>query len=166
MAHFTKEELTSKKNYLRRLKIKHATLMKEHSNTEHVRDCHNMLSEPFVALEFQLRFLMKQIKEIENDIRNANIVDLSYDSDENPIIAYGNCVVIQYLSDNEKETIVIRHLDDDVFNENCEFTICTPDSPLGKILIGKTKGFKGTYSTSRFKNIEVEVLEVLPPLKY
>lgn len=165
MAHFTQTELNKKRELLVKLRQKYFEIAREHGNTSTTRDCHNMLSEPFATIELRMRYIMKQIKEIQHEIQYATIVDTSQIQQINGsiIISYGCCALVRYLNDNEEEKLIIRHLDDELDNDNLHYSICTPESPLGKLLIGKTRGFKGEYITPNNQSLGVEILNVFIP---
>lgn len=100
-------------------------------------------------------FLEGRIRELENRIRNAQIIEDDVDSPAN-VVAIGRSVVVQEIGEDTKEGYtIVGSVEADPKNGRI-----SNESPMGKSLLGKKVGDKITVKTPngeiQFKILKVE----------
>ena len=100
-------------------------------------------------------FLEGRIRELENRIRNAQIIEDDVDSPAN-VVALGRSVVVQEIGEDTKEGYtIVGSVEADPKNGRI-----SNESPMGKSLLGKKVGDKITVKTPngeiQFKILKVE----------
>ncbi|MBI1298194.1 transcription elongation factor GreA [bacterium] len=100
-------------------------------------------------------FLEGRIREVENRIRNAQIIEDDVDSPAN-VVALGRSVVVQEIGEDTKEGYtIVGSVEADPKNGRI-----SNESPMGKSLLGKKVGDKITVKTPngeiKFKILKVE----------
>lgn len=94
-----------------------------------------------------------KIKEIRYKIENAEIVETFDDG----VVQLGMLVVIKHEGEDETETYYVGSRE-----EKGEHDVLTPDSPIGKALIGHSQGEVVTASVPAGE-MKIEILEVKAP---
>lgn len=94
-----------------------------------------------------------KIKELRHKIENAEIVETSDDG----VVQLGTLVVIRYEGDDETETYYVGSRE-----EKGEHDVLTPDSPIGKALLGRSKGEKVSAEVPSGE-IKIDIVEVKVP---
>lgn len=94
-----------------------------------------------------------KIKELRYKIENADIVETFDDG----VVQLGMLVVIRYEGDDETETYYVGSRE-----EKGEYDVLTPDSPIGKALLGHSAGETATAQVPSGE-IKIEVVEVKVP---
>jgi transcription elongation factor GreA len=94
-----------------------------------------------------------KIKEIRYKIENAEIVQTFDDG----VVQLGMLVVIRYEGDDESETYYVGSRE-----EKGEFDVLTPDSPIGKALLGQSAGDTVTANVPS-GDMKIEIVEVKAP---
>lgn len=94
-----------------------------------------------------------KIKELRHKIENAEIVETSDDG----VVQLGTLVVIRYEGDDETETYYVGSRE-----EKGEYDVLTPDSPIGKALLGRSKGEKVSAEVPSGE-IKIDIVEVKVP---
>ncbi len=100
-------------------------------------------------------FLEGRIRELENRLRNAQLIDENSDSPAN-MVALGRSVVVQEIGEDIKETyMIVGSVEADPANGRI-----SNESPMGKALLGKKVGEKIKVKTPNgemeFKILQVE----------
>lgn len=100
-------------------------------------------------------FLEGRIRELENRIRNAQLIEDDVDSPAN-VVAIGRSVVVQEIGEDTKESYtIVGSVEADPKNGRI-----SNESPMGKSLLGKKVGDKITVKTPngeiQFKILKVE----------
>jgi transcription elongation factor GreA len=93
---------------------------------------------------------LRQVKEM---LENAQIIETSDDG----VVAPGKLVTIRHRGDDEAETYLLG-----LREEKGDFDVLTPDSPLGRALIGHSAGETVSAQVPAGELI-VEILEVRAP---
>ncbi len=94
-----------------------------------------------------------KIKEIRYKLENSEIVETFDDG----IVQVGMLVVVQHDGDDESETYYVGSRE-----EKSEYDVLTPDSPIGKALLGKASGETVTASVPAGE-IKIAILDVKAP---
>jgi transcription elongation factor GreA len=94
-----------------------------------------------------------KIKEIRYKIENAEVVQTFDDG----VVQLGMLVVIRYEGDDETETYYVGSRE-----EKGEFDVLTPDSPIGKALLGQSAGDTVTANVPS-GDMKIEIVEVKTP---
>jgi transcription elongation factor GreA len=92
-----------------------------------------------------------EIRKIRQMIENAEIVS----GDDSGVIKPGQLVTIRHTGDDEAETYLLGLREE----KGGDYDVLTPDSPLGKALIGRSPG-ETVVANVPAGEIKVEVLEV------
>lgn len=105
------------------------------------------------AAKDEQAFVEGEISTLENQIRNAEIIDSdAVDKDE---VAIGKTVVVQEVGTTDKDTYhIVGSAGADIFSGKI-----SNDSPIGQALIGKNKGDKVSIE-SPAGSYEVEIIRV------
>lgn len=90
-------------------------------------------------------------------IRDVLATAIVEDEGETPTgtIRHGSLVTLQFDGDDDTETFMIGEV-----VERTDVDVCTPESPMGKALVGAAAGQDITYSTPTGMALTVKVLEV------
>ncbi len=116
---------------------------------------HGDLSEnaEYHAAKDQQGLQESRVRQIKQTLENAVIVE----SKDDGVIAPGQIVTLKHKGDDEPETYLLGMREE----KGGEFDILTPDSPLGKALLGHSAGETVVAEVPAGK-LEVEVIEVRP----
>jgi transcription elongation factor GreA len=94
-----------------------------------------------------------KIKEIRYKLENAEVVQTFDDG----VVQLGMLVVIKYEGDDETETYYVGSRE-----EKGEYDVLTPDSPIGKALLGQSAGDIVTANVPS-GDMKIEIIEVKAP---
>ena len=96
-----------------------------------------------------------RIRQLEDMLRRAEVGETPPDDG---IVEQGMTVTIKFVGDDDTETFLLanRELEDD------KVTVYSPDSPVGKALLGAKKGDTVSYEAPNGREIEVEVVDAVP----
>jgi transcription elongation factor GreA len=96
-----------------------------------------------------------RIRQLEDMLRRAEVGETPPDDG---IVEQGMKVTIKFLGEDDTETFLLanRELEDE------NVTVYSPDSPMGKALLGSKKGDTVSYEAPNGRRIEVEVVDAVP----
>lgn len=140
-----KEQLTEREGPLRERIVRDIATARAHGDLSENAEYH-------AAREEQAHNEAK-IKELRYKIENAEIVETFDDG----VVQLGMLVVIKHEGEDETETYYVGSRE-----EKGEYDVLTPDSPIGKALIGHSQGETVTASVPA-GDIKIEIVEVKAP---
>ena len=101
-----------------------------------------------------------RIRQLEQMLRNAQVGEVSEDSDE---VTMGTLVTIAYFGDeDDTETFLLGSREMLGLDEDIETSVFSPQSPLGAAVLGAKKGDEVSYTAPTGKAIEITILDVQP----
>lgn len=102
--------------------------------------------------ETQLHQLDEQIRRLRNSLDS---LDQPAAATPRDVVGLGATVQLRFLADSSVETYVVGSLD----SQDEEFAVLTPESPLGRVLLGARVGDTVSYSAPR-GNAQVLVVAI------
>jgi transcription elongation factor GreA len=95
-----------------------------------------------------------KIRQLRQKIENADIIEVSNDD----VVAPGKLVTIRYDGDEEAETYLLGDREE----KGGEYDVLTPDSPLGRALMGRSSG-EALVAEVPAGALKIEVIRVRAP---
>jgi transcription elongation factor GreA len=93
-----------------------------------------------------------RIRKIQGLLKNAKIVE----GHEGEIIAVGAVVALRYEGDDDLERFLVGSIEE----QRDDVQVVSPESPLGKVLLGSKPGDNVEYETPTGARLKVEIVEV------
>lgn len=93
-----------------------------------------------------------RIKELENILKHSKIISSSKSS---KVVSMGKTVQIKFSSDMVREYKIVGHLEANPLQGKI-----SNESPIGKALIGKSKGSTVSYKAETGTEIAVEIIDI------
>jgi transcription elongation factor GreA len=117
---------------------------------------HGDLSEnaEYHAARDQQAMQEARIREIRNKLENVEIIR----DDDDAVVKPGKLVTIRYESDGSTETYFIGTREE----KGGEHDVLTPDSPVGRVLLGRSPG-QTVVASVPAGELTVEILEISAP---
>lgn len=72
----------------------------------------------------------------------------------------GMLLTVRYEEDQEAETLLLTHYEENAYPD--ELMTCSPDSPLGRAVLGKKEGESVEYALPNGKTMVVRLLRAVP----
>jgi transcription elongation factor GreA len=94
-----------------------------------------------------------RVRQIREMLENAEIVE----SKDDDVVSPGKLVTIRHEGDEDSETYLLGLREE---KKTVEHDVLTPESPLGKALLGKKVGEKVAAEAPNGKQLHVEVISV------
>ena len=95
-----------------------------------------------------------RIREIRNKLENAEIIR----GDDDEVVKPGKLVTIRYAGDTSSETYFIGTREE----KGGDFDVLTPDSPIGRALIGRSTG-ESVVAKVPAGELSVEIVDIAAP---
>ncbi len=95
-----------------------------------------------------------KIRELRHKVDNAEIIELSDDD----VVTPGKLVTIKYEGDDEAETYLLGDREE----KGGDYDVLTPDSPLGRALIGRSGG-ESVVAEVPAGELKLAIVEVKAP---
>lgn len=94
-----------------------------------------------------------EIRRLEDRLREVEIVDDGATGSGR--VAHGSLVTVRFVGDDDTEEYLVASVE-----ERTDVSVCTPESPLGRALLGASAGDTVTYDAPTGLTLSVEVVEV------
>ncbi|MCX6727017.1 MAG: GreA/GreB family elongation factor [Candidatus Shapirobacteria bacterium] len=95
-----------------------------------------------------------------NRIGNLTYVDIIQPREATDTVNLGNEIVVQYEGEETPERFLVLGYDDNVFRDDLKGRVITPESPIGKAVLGKKPGEEASFEASK-RQVTVEIRQVL-----
>ena len=120
-----------------------------------VARAHGDLSEnaEYHAAKDQQGLQEARVRQVRQMLENAEIIT----GDDDAIVKPGKLVTIRHQGEDEAETYLIG-----LREERGEHEVLTPDSPLGRVLLGRSAGETVEAAAPRGGRLHVDIVEVRP----
>lgn len=114
---------------------------------------HGDLSEnaEYHAAKDQQGMQEARVRQIRDMLENAELIE----SEDDGVVAPGKVVTIKHAGDDEAETYLLGTREE----KSAEFVLLTPESPLGRALMGHAAG-ESVSAEVPAGRLEIEILEV------
>ena len=100
-----------------------------------------------------------RIRQLEDMMRRAEVGEKRADDG---LVESGMIVTIKFKGETETESFLLGSRDLLGRDSAIDYTVYSPESPLGVAILGKRKGSKATYQAPSGKTISLEIIEAKP----
>ncbi|HZK37006.1 MAG TPA: GreA/GreB family elongation factor, partial [Aeromicrobium sp.] len=100
-----------------------------------------------------------RIRQLEDRLRRAEVGEQRADDG---LVESGMIVTIRFAGDKSTEQFLLGSRELLALDETVDFTVYSPESPMGVAIMGKSKGDTASYTTPNGKDLKVEIVDAKP----
>jgi len=100
-----------------------------------------------------------RIRQLEDMVRRAQVGE---QPTTEGVVDAGSIVTIRFVGDDDTETFLLGSRELVSLDDSVDYTVYSPQSPLGRAILGKGVGDKATYSAPNGTHVTVEILAAEP----
>lgn len=100
-----------------------------------------------------------RIRQLEDMMRRAEVGEQRADDG---LVEPGMIVTIRFAGDSDNEQFLLGSRELLALDDSVDYTVYSPESPMGVAILGKVKGDTASYEAPNGKELKVEIVDAKP----